>query len=292
VRGFRKRNELGVGAMEFLKNEIESQLAELMDNGFIAECRELNETMPLKEEQYVLDDTAMPMHFTGNLNSKIVFIELNPGRGNLHPQKGKDSLILKDFGIDPSPVISDVKSYLKFFENFGYYKVESHKLTNKAISKFDNKQLNFFSGFSLSPIEKKEYSSDDVVRVRNEKLQLEIVPYVSRRFTFKNFHDDYICKRIKRIQSIISSHKREYVFVTGSDKSISKYFGGVVLESYSLPNKKSNVYIGVKLIDGVKYCFIKTYKAQGFDGMLMQEYGRLCRKLLDMCEIIQAQHAT
>lgn len=277
--------------MEILKKEIESQLAELMDNGSIAECRRLNEAMPVQEDKYLLDGTAMPMHFSGDLKAKIVFVELNPGGGNLHPKKDDGGFIMDEFGIEPSPVISDVQSYCEFFENLGHYKVEGHKKKNQAISRFDNKQLNFFSGFNLLDIEKKKYTFDDVVKIRKEKLQLEIVPYMSNRFAFKNFNDDYIHQRIKRIQSIIGAHEREYVFVTGSDKSIPKYFGGVNIESYRIPNKKSNVFIGVKLIDGVKYCFIKTYKAQGFDGLLMQDYGRLCRKLLDMCEVIQAQHA-
>lgn len=104
---------------------------------------------------------------------------------------------------------------------------------------------------------------------------------MSSRFAFKNFDTNYIKKRIDRIKEIIRSKKRDYVFVTGNAKEIFKNFEVAPPQSYKIQNKKFDVYIGAKLIDDVRYCFIKSYKAQGFDGIHMQEYGRLCRGVLD-----------
>ena len=268
--------------MEMLLKEITAQLEELLENGTIEECQRLNDAMLVQEEKCLLDSTALPMHFTGELDSSIAFVELNPGRGPLCPQITKNGLVLDKFGLKPSPVITDVTSYLQFFENFGHYKAESSRINNQAISKFDNKQLNFFSGFTRQKLEAgKKYTYDDVVKIRREKLQLEIVPFMSSRFSFKIFSPVYIKSRVGRVGEIICSSMRDYVFVTGNDKEIFRNFGVDTFKSYSIPNKKHSVYIGAKMIDGVRYCFLKSYKAQGFDGIHMQEYGYLSRRILD-----------
>ena len=142
------------------------------------------------------------------------------------------------------------------------------------------KQLNFFVGFEGNPIGKREFTLNNVEKVRNEKLQLEIVPFMSGRFSFKNFEADYINSRIETIKRIIESDKRDYVFVTGSDKKIPGYFGAKPPQKHQIPGYKNKVSIGVELIGNTKYCFLGTYKAQGFDGVPMQEYGKLCRELL------------
>lgn len=134
-------------AMKILFGEIEEQLNELSATGSISECRHLNAAMPdTADEKYLLDDTAVPMHFSGSLESNIAFVELNPGRGALRPSITKEGLILDGFGVETAPVIYDVTSYVQFFENFGYYKVQNCIMNNQAISRFDNKQLNFFQG--------------------------------------------------------------------------------------------------------------------------------------------------
>jgi hypothetical protein len=127
----------------------------------------------------------------------------------------------------------------------------------------------------------KSFSTDDAIRVRLNKLQLEIVPYASRGFDFSNFSKEYLEARMKVLQSVIASATRRCVFIVGSSDLSEALCGQVEWKFRQISGMARRVAFGVKLSSGIKYCFLKSYKAHGFAGHKMQEYGRLCREEVD-----------
>lgn len=269
---------------------IEQQLDQLLKGNELSEVKELNKVIQsrCKDEveyvKYKLSATALPMYFTGDLESNIVFVELNPGPGaGLLDTKITDNKIeMFKFECDEVIKIKSYDDYMNFYRNFGKHKIEHQKNKNQKIKTFDQKQLNFFKGFGLFDLEKKEhFDYDDMLRVRDSKLQLEIVPYMSESFDFNKIPREYLSSRLKSLIDIIESKKREFIFITGSDKDIPNLFNDMKVNPYKINGYKNNVNIGVGKIGETHVIYLKSFKAQGFNGSPMINYGRLAKSIVN-----------
>ncbi|MFM7850947.1 MAG: hypothetical protein ACKO96_03305, partial [Flammeovirgaceae bacterium] len=105
--------------LRFLKNNFE----EWIDNGVCQSAINLNEAVG---EDYF--DTGNPHFFTGNLNAKLVMVQLNPKREK------------RDF-FHKSKASSDY--YLDFYSNYGK-NVYGEDSKRDFKSKFDQKLIRFF----------------------------------------------------------------------------------------------------------------------------------------------------
>lgn len=270
--------------MNKLKNTINNQIKELLDSGEVRECRDLNVFIKEKAregifENYKLAEKALPMHFSGNLDSKIVFIELNPGYGDMYPKISNNSLIMKGFSNFPEQKITDLKTYIEYFKSLGLFKAENREKEGKGVSSFDQKQWHFFHGIELLRLTGIEPNHADTKKIRSEILQLEIVPFMSKRFDFKYFEEKYISERIVKIKEIINACKRDYIFITGNDGNTLNSFDIKKLNQYTVEGRKYKVKLGYKNYNGAKLFSLTTYKALGFSGKAMQNYGKLCKRI-------------
>lgn len=272
--------------MQHLHSEIQAHINQLLTSGKSLVAEELNNN--IIHEDYKLQESSVPMFFTGKLDAKIVFIELNPGLGLMEPTIQNDKIILSKFGLKEMPKIHDINSYVEIFENFGKYKAENLIQNGSKIKGFDSKQLYFFSGFGIFELENKNtFDFDDMIKVRKEKLQLELVPYCSRKFNFSFFPKEYLKERFLFNQKIIDQFERDIIFITGNYKQIMEIMeilDWVISEKeiFSVNGRsKSDLSVAFSKNGKTPVVLLPSYKNQSLHSAQMKEYGKVCREFFE-----------
>lgn len=171
-------------------------------NGKCSEALDLNKAVV----QDYFDD-ANPQFFTGNFNSKIVLIHLNPKRDQFDNKK--------NYQWGAKCFFDNFDEYIDYYKRFGYNKYEKELKESKVHkSPFDHKQIRFLSPFGIIPfIDNDKYSN--LKKVIDEKLQLEVIPYGSPNFNFKKIPFEYFAPFIERVVDLIASSERMYVIFCG-----------------------------------------------------------------------------
>ncbi len=203
-----------------LDDRIAEDLKDLFDNGLqglinrfnqckIEEAEKLSQALFGKPNE--LSSHGLPGYFTGDRSAKTVMVMLNPGQD----VASKDNLVttietLLKLGIITNSVKEFVESYTKGNTAFGTHdKRERENETNERINKskkakrvypdnFDLKQAAFLKQWpkdcgvdipdSFPPKDNKMENMDydealkTAEKVLTQKLQLELVPYASRKF--------------------------------------------------------------------------------------------------------------
>ena len=216
------------------------------------------------------------MYFSGNPNSEIVFIEFNPGNGALAPTSNGTELEMRDFNSNNPPIINSYESYINFCKNMAVYKAKLAKMNDEKISNFDSKKLHFFSGFGGFNLPEDNFSFDDMINLRSNIFQLELVPYMSNRFSFSHFPDDYMDECFERTFKLVNSCKRKHIFLTGSQRELKKRFGTIKFEKIQLQGRTKDIYFGIKTIaDNEDIILLSTYKDESLVTSQMREYGKI-----------------
>lgn len=271
-----------------LNAAITKSINDLMQNSHLQMPVLLNSN--ISDPAFQLKTDYLPMYFSGNLNSRIVFIDFNPGPGDLlKVTKHKFGLELSGFESKNNPTISDTNSYLDFFESFGTYKVEHQRENREKLKVFDSKQLNFFKGFGALDLENFDLNNEigkeeAAIYIRNEKLQLEWVPFGSRSFSLKNFSDEYLNERLVFLKEIIDQQPRDVLFIVGKHELLEHHFGKAELRERIPDGKKMSFTVGKSVYKGIPVIFIQSYKRQGLNGKLMEDYGAFCREVVGFRE--------
>jgi hypothetical protein len=263
-----------------LKSSIEQNIQELINKNPITEVVTLNKT--ITDAKFRLQEDAIPMYFSGNLKSKFVFIELNPASGGLLPKLENGKLVL-DYNLEKNPIISDYTTYIDVFQNFGTFKANDLEKKKSKIKGFDRKQLDFFNGFGgFGFNDNRNYSFEDMKNVRNNKLQLEIVPFPSQRFTFKSFTKEYLANRFEFNEALIKAFSRDFIFMTGNKKQIEKLMHGAKFIDFKVEGReKTDLSVGFIEKNGLTYIMIPSYKNQSLHSTQMMDYGKRCKEELN-----------
>lgn len=314
-----KKDNMGI---EKLKKRIEKELGELRSNGFISEAKKINAKMlktldvnPAdriskvfelvqidkkafesvdalsKIRKHLVYQSDLPIHFTGDLDSDVVYVGLNPRPGDLEFDCVEGYI---KYAKSKSPhfydeKICDFESYKSFSKNFALCKVNNHYCGKDSVpkNKFDGKQLAFFSGFNGKLYDDSIYKVKELVKLRENRLQMELIPYPSLAFDFKNY-EDILEGYLEDLFEIIKSRKREYVFFSGEIlKAMSKIEGLTIerildVEKYHIPKTKSKLtfqVIKTNKTDDIKICIAQSFPMQSLVGEQMFEYGRKCKEL-------------
>ena len=261
-----------------LQSEIKKSLTELLLNGDLEEVKQLNKG--IEGEKYTLKTNYLPMYFTGNLYSRIVFIDFNPGPGTLLQTKSNGEFLeLDGFESNQNPIISCEEEYIEFFSNFGMYKMEHQRKRGEKPKIFDRKQYHFFKALGALDLETISNLEDAIIHIRNEKLQLEWVPYCSTSFSSDNFSDEYLNKRLHFIKTIIETVPRDLIFIVGKHELLEQHFGKANWVKRTPDGKKMSFTVGRSVYKNIPVLFIQSYKRQGLAGKLMEEYGAFCREV-------------
>lgn len=251
--------------MEF-KKRVENAFKQWEENGFCQEARELNDA--LGEEYF---NTANPLFFTGDINSELVLVHLNPKHDEENWNKKCE---FKNFD-----------AYWDFYSKFGknHYGEESrggHK------SRFDHKQVRFLRPFNLLSI-----NTDDKFKnlenVMDQKLQIELVPYGSPEFSYHKIGIEKLKPFVEHVQSLIMERPRKYVIFCG--KVFEKIFSDSIkpedIHEFYLTNKDGqptkNKYRVVNFVleqgdKRIPACIAPQFAQQGCPSM---EYGKKVKEL-------------
>ncbi len=253
---------------------IDKWINELLSKKGISEVKEFN--LKLSGTKYEMYPESLPMIFTGNLESDVVFIELNPGYGLLTPSVNNNELVMLNFKNQEFPVVKDFTSYVSFFSQFGTCKsLHLQRDGNKKLDTHGKRHIDFFFGLGL--LDNYDYSFENYEFIRNDKLQLEFLPYMSKSFSFSNFSNSEIEKQFEFIKEIVRLKERKYVIVTGNKKQLKQLFKSkkVKFESHIIGGrKKADVYSEIIIENEVKYLLVPSYKSQSLHSNQLRDYGQ------------------
>lgn len=239
--------------MEF-KKIVKADFNQWKENGYCNEAQLLNKRVGM---DYF--DTANPHFFTGNINSELVLIHLNPKRNRPDWNKACD--------------YEDFQSYWHSYEKFGkmHYGRESDKTYR---SQFDHKQIRFLKPFDILQINGND-KHQNLEKVIDDKLQLELVPYGSPDFSYHKIGVKNLSPFVDRLLSIILEAPRKYVIFCGRvfEHVLSDYIQDKTTHSFKLTKKdglltKSEFQvINVKIDIGghtVTACIAPQFAKQGY----------------------------
>ena len=136
-------------------------------------------------------DVAGPQPFTGDVESEIVVVHLNPKRNTENFGKNCDFQAFDE--------------YWSFYEKFG--NVHYGPLSNrKHKSPFDHKQIRFLQHLGVISFDKNDLYN---------KLQIELIPYGSPDFNFNKVGKEIINPFTEDIIQLIASYDRKFVLFCG-----------------------------------------------------------------------------
>lgn len=156
------------------------------------------------DDAYALSTLGLPGYFTGDREAKTVMVMLNPGISameNDNPLRTMKSI--KDLGIDFDKGVDEfINSYIEKNSKYGEhksYKVDAFDLKQAVfLSAWEDTGVNIPKGFP-ELLKEKTGKKDAVIKrkidklkkeatinVLTKKLQLELIPYASRKFDTNN----------------------------------------------------------------------------------------------------------
>ncbi len=246
--------------MDF-RQRVQKAFDEWNEKGFCEEARLLNEGVGA---DYF--DTANPHFFTGDINSELVLIHLNPKRNKQEWNKKCD--------------YSNFQSYWQSYERFGnrHYGKESER-THK--SPFDHKQIRFLRPFGMLSLDNKD-KYQNLENVIDSKLQLELVPFGSPDFLYHKIGIENLKPFVDRLISIIGEKQRKYVVFCGRvfEPILSDFIVDKTTHSFRLtkndgnPTKSDFQVININLEKGnenINACIAPQFAKQGYP---VTEYGK------------------
>ncbi|NNJ10122.1 hypothetical protein EKD04_007265 [Chloroflexales bacterium ZM16-3] len=217
-----------------------------------------------------------PMYFTGKLDARMVLVHLNPKHRNSDALTYTGSLWLPNF-----------ETYFTYHQRFGQtlYGPTAPR-THK--SRFDHKQIRFLTPFGIIPFVE-ERSRDDrftnLERVCDEKLQLELIPYSSDKFSPKGFTPTILQPHIERLLDVISACPRDYVLFCG--QIFEPFFHESITDTheFKLPKNDGSMTQNKARFSNLRFTrsgkIIRAGLAHTFaqQGIPMAAYGRQCKAL-------------
>ena len=237
---------------------------------------------------------GLPGHFTGDRSAPTVFVTLNPGQDVEASHKNLMCEICK-FDIDTSSSSKFISSYVASRTDFG---------NRSKGSPFDVKQARFLQAWEGSridipkdfPVESDSYA-EAKKNVLLQKLQLELVPYCSKKFAVNQKATAKLLPFIETLFTEIFSVERKYVIFAGSifEKLFELYNGepnasykiallrrskkelSLSTSSYTIPSHCCVCEI-TRIADGrtIKALIANTFQHSRLAGDRMSNYGKFC----------------
>lgn len=216
-------------------------------------------------------DTCNPHFFTGDLNAKLVMVQLNPKREK------------SDFFTKAK---ASIDFYFDYYSNYGKY-VYGKGSKRDFKSKFDQKLIRF-----LRPLDIIDLNSHDVFinleNVVDKKLQIELIPFGSPNFDYSKIPKSELDVYIQLILSLIFAIERSCVIFGGRvfSQILSPYIGHRELHRFKLQKVNGelskNVYELEKLSISFQEKSIEAFIAPHFaiQGMPVEAYGFKLKELM------------
>ena len=236
--------------MKNYKNYIEIIVDDWQKNGFCCSAVKLNTAIG---SEYF--DTCNPHFYAGDLNAKLVMVQLNPKRE------------LKDFN-EKSTITQP--QYFDFYSNYGktHYGIERKENWK---SKFDQKLIRF-----LRPLNLLEINSTDIFKnlenVVDQKLQLELIPFGSTSFDYTKIPQHLFSEYIELILSLITSTERNCVIFGGRvfSKILSSYITSKEVFRFKLQKVNGDLTKNEYEIEKLTLC----YKGKFFNAFITPQFAQ------------------
>lgn len=257
--------------LEKFKETIRQDIEEFIATGKLSKAIELS-----AQTRQHFNHNEYPLYFTGKLDAKIALIHLNPKQKNNYADTYKGTLALKS-----------VEDYFDYHQNFGAYKYgRATPRTHK--SPFDHKQIRFLKQFDVInfvEVGTKEDVYTNLERVVDDKLQMELIPYGSDKFSSKGFTPEILLPHIERALDVIAAYPRDYVIFCGGifeelfrssvtaihEFKLTKNSGDPARNKARFANLRFE-YKGRTILAGLAHTFAQQ-------GIPMADYGRKCKEL-------------
>jgi hypothetical protein len=149
-----------------------------------------------------------PLFFTGDLDASFVLVHLNPKQADNYEERA----------ANPRERFASWEENWDFCRHYGAI-TYGREGDRKWRSRFDQKQIRFIRPFKV--IEFADDGSPDAIwinleRVVDHKLQMELIPYGSDKFSTRGFAKSVLQPHYDRLMSVITAVPRKYVFFCGS----------------------------------------------------------------------------
>lgn len=230
-----------------------------------------------------------PMYFFGDPEAKFVMVHLQPKQ-----QDNKSELYEGDFKF------SNFGEYYNFYRYFG-------KMTQRTqSSKFDLNQIRFLKPFNVIEFDNSADKSHDLEKVIDEKLQLQLMPFGSSKFSTSlvkaaSAENGLLKQYIETLLETISEQKRDYIIFCGEIfETVLKDY--ILLKGnkryqmdyeFNLPkvdgtNAKARSRFSKIILDFNGHKFpagiAHSYHQQGLN---MNEYGKKCCEIYNQAQPIE-----
>ncbi len=284
-----------------LDAKIYKDLGELLDKGEISDAIELG--MALCTSVTKLSSKGLPGYFSGNRKAKTVVVNINPG---ISAEKCDNLWAdVKERYLNTS-TDDFVEDFLIGRRDLGINDIDPNDSSKLRYDEFDVKQAAFLSSWKNSGINlpsdldwnSREVCIEAKTRVLSDKLQLELIPYASSKFSISRKHIHLFRPYIDILLDEIFSEERQYIiFASAIFEKIFEDYNLVypntidLLEPVAIsdPLKPGGKLKGRCKVISITYKG-KTYKAliahtfasQGLCRAftLMQKYGEFCYEQL------------
>jgi len=246
--------------------ELEKEYSELIETGKI---QLIEEVKRLTSKHFSYNN---PLYFSGDISARIALITFN--------QNSKRELYRSN-----KPV--NFNAYQDKYHNLGtlFHKSEDANKFN-SVNSSDISMLSYLKPFQIIRFESQSIQKN-LQKLTNEKLELDLVPYVSPDFSEKDFLSNYlVCKPlIERILNGILAYHRQYIIFIGDcfNKILADYIEEseifrFLLTSPNRPNQKFMAqftritlnFNNRKVIAGIAESFCD----ENLDDVLLEKYGQ------------------
>ena len=244
-----------------------------------------------------------PMHYTGDREARTVFVMLNPGqdveaanKDRCLKQPGSELGTCQPIGltdVNPADIPNIIKVYHEERRHFGW-------IDANRPDAFDTKTVHFLKAWNGCEIDipagfwgsdpSKEVKLEAKMNSLQQKLQLELIPYASRKFQ-PNMHNIGLLRPfVETALEEIMLVTREYVIFAASifdtllhqyNKVAGRAFDitfGPMYYTNSSPRKRCRPIV-IKDSSTGKECkamIAHSFTLQGLNGVPMQDYGAFC----------------
>lgn len=174
-----------------------------------------------EDNAFTLSSRGLPGYFTGDRKAKTVMVMLNPGSDVFANENPFNTLrSLKKYGISLDSKEKFVETYKRGYSRFGEIDID-------RIDNFDIKQAAFLKSWNKSGVTIPEdfpegvknldkETRDECLKVvkRNvlmQKLQLELIPYSSRKFDTSTRNLEVLMPYLETVLYEITKIPRDYV---------------------------------------------------------------------------------
>ena len=264
--------------MEKLTKIMKSDFEEFHNNRRIERAKEFSKLtgMHVNHNEY-------PMYFFGDPEAKFVMVHLQPKQ-----QDNKSELYEGDFKF------SNFDEYYNFYRYFGKMPQRTQS------SKFDLNQIRFLKPFNVIEFDNSADKSHDLEKVIDEKLQLQLMPFGSSKFSTSlvkaaSAENGLLNQYIEILLETINEQKRDYIIFCGKvfESVLKDYIVSRKDYKFKLPKVDGSVaknsssfskiilnFNGHKLPAGIAH----SYHQQGLN---MNEYGKKCCKIYNQAQPIE-----